>query len=134
VLAACGCVVLLGLLVLQLPLFHIPVDVELPQRAAWRRPAHMSQYPSDRLIEADFTLARKAGVPLPALPNTPMDSAKVWELRQRIFLAQPEHAGLREPAKYQAWEVTMQQIVDEAAARGEKLDDWEIMRYGLDRM
>ncbi|MDH0106942.1 hypothetical protein, partial [Stenotrophomonas maltophilia] len=56
-----------------------------------------------------------------------------WAYLQRQFLSRPENAAIAvSPMRFAAWEQAMQSVVNEAAAAGRQLTDWDILAGARD--
>lgn len=56
-----------------------------------------------------------------------------WAYLQRQFLSRPENASIAaSPIRFAAWEQAMQSVVNEAAAAGRQLTDWDILAGARD--
>lgn len=56
-----------------------------------------------------------------------------WAYLQRQFLSRPENAGIAaSPMRFAAWEQAMQSVVNEAAAAGRQVTDWDILAGARD--
>ncbi|HFJ9747985.1 TPA: hypothetical protein ACGW13_003011, partial [Stenotrophomonas maltophilia] len=56
-----------------------------------------------------------------------------WAYLQRQFLSRPENAAIAaSPIRFAAWEQAMQSVVNEAAAAGRQLTDWDILAGARD--
>ncbi|MGG2100395.1 hypothetical protein [Stenotrophomonas sp. NRRL B-14846] len=56
-----------------------------------------------------------------------------WAYLQRQFLSRPENAAIAaSPIRFAAWEQAMQSVVNDAAAAGRQLTDWDILAGARD--
>lgn len=56
-----------------------------------------------------------------------------WAYLQRQFLSRPENAAIAaSPIRFAAWEQAMQSVVNDAAASGRQLTDWDILAGARD--
>ncbi|MCU1181950.1 hypothetical protein JAK31_02775 [Stenotrophomonas maltophilia] len=56
-----------------------------------------------------------------------------WAYLQRQFLSRPENAAIAvSPMRFAAWEQAMQSVVNEAAAAGRQLTDWDVLAGARD--
>ena len=56
-----------------------------------------------------------------------------WAYLQRQFLSRPENAAIAaSPMRFAAWEQAMQSVVNDAAAAGRQLTDWDILAGARD--
>ena len=56
-----------------------------------------------------------------------------WAYLQRQFLSRPENAAIAaSPIRFAAWEQAMQSVVNDAAASGRQLTDWDILASARD--
>lgn len=56
-----------------------------------------------------------------------------WAYLQRQFLSRPENAAIAaSPMRFAAWEQAMQTVVNDAAATGRQLTDWDILAGARD--
>lgn len=79
----------------------------------------------------DRDLASRLGRPLPTAGSAEL----VWAARVDMFLALPENRRLASSnAALTAWQTTMQAVVNEASARGQQLDDYQVMETARDRL
>lgn len=89
------------------------------------------EVPSAVFGATDRDLASRVGRPLPASASP----EQVWAARVDMFLALPENQRLASSkAALTTWQTTMQTVVNEASARGQQLDDYQVMEAARDRL
>lgn len=112
-----------------------PAFTPVPSSAGSPRAGTEPPVPGDRFVQADSLIAARLNTTLPLPLGQAADPTFVWETRQKMFLRLPENVHIyQSDAAFSAWEKGMQAAVDEAAARGTQLDDYQTMEAGRLRM
>lgn len=98
------------------------------------------KYNAGEIDDDEYESAREAIVEARTLYNAQASIAEqmaeqAWRANVQVFLQAPENAALlRSPDMAQLWQATMNRVVNDAAAEGRSLSDWDILTAGRDRL